>query len=126
MASEKFTADQMIAALKKARGMKTIAARALGCDYKTVVRYIEKYATVKQAFEEAQEEMADQVELTLFNQAMGVRGEDGEYKQYPSWQLLMFLARTHPALRKRGYAERQEITGADGDGLTIKVIRDNT
>lgn len=116
----------MIDALTEAKGMKTVAARKVGCSYTTIQRYIDDYPTVKQAWLDAQETMADQVELTLYNQALGTRDEKGEYKQYPNITALIFLAKTHPALRKRGYAERQEITGADGDGLTIKVIRDNT
>ena len=63
--TDQFTAQQMIDALVKAKGMTTIAAKYLGCDYKTVKRYIDKYPTVAAAKNAAHEQMADTVELTL-------------------------------------------------------------
>jgi transcriptional regulator of acetoin/glycerol metabolism len=35
---EAYTKEQMIEALRATKGMKTIAARRLGCDYNTVVK----------------------------------------------------------------------------------------
>jgi hypothetical protein len=66
---EQYTAEQMINALKATRGMITYTSDYLGCDYKTVRRYIDKYATVKEAYEDAKDRIADNVENTLYDVA---------------------------------------------------------
>jgi hypothetical protein len=112
---ELYTAEQMINALIKANGMKTIAARNLGCEYNTVVRYINKYSTVAKALELSQQNTGDNIESTLLEMALGRRGEDGEtWKHEPNISALIFLAKVHPTMRERGYVERQEVTGKDG------------
>ena len=45
----------MIDALIRAKGKPTVAARILGCDYKTVKRYIDNYPTVADARSEQHE-----------------------------------------------------------------------
>lgn len=120
MASEKFTAEQMINAIKTTRGMITYTADYLGCSYNTVRRYIGKYTTVKEAFEDAKDRIADNVENTLYDVAVGKRRKDGTFETEPNVSALIFLAKTHPAMRSRGYAERTEVTGADGGAIIFK------
>jgi hypothetical protein len=102
---EAYTKEQMMEALRAAKGMKTIAARRLGCEYRTVQRYIDKYACVREVLEESKQGMGDNIESTLLNQALGVRAEDGTWKQEPNTSALIFIAKTHPAMRERGYGE---------------------
>ncbi len=107
---EQYSAKQMITALRASRGMITVAARRVGCSYNTMRRYIDKYATVKQAFDEIKQSLGDDIETTLLSQAMGVRDrETGAYIQEPNVTALIFLAKTHPVLRERGYGEKQHI-----------------
>lgn len=65
--NEKLRADDVAAALLKARGLVSLAARQLGVTPKTVRRYIEQYATVREAREQAREELCDLAEGRLFN-----------------------------------------------------------
>jgi hypothetical protein len=118
---EKFTKEQMVDALIAAKGMKTIAARRLGCDFNTVTRYIDKYACVREALETAKQSMGDNIESTLLNQALGTRNEDGTWKQEPNTSALIFIAKTHPAMRERGYGEvhKMEHTGEGGDVIRL-------
>lgn len=121
--NEKLTAEETIAALKETRGMITYAARRLGVAYNTIRRMIDTYPTVKAAYDEFQEQIADDIELTSLSMALGKKSADGKsWEQEPNVTLLIFLSKTHPALRKRGYAERQEVTGAGGGAIEYKLI----
>ncbi len=105
----KYTAQQMIDALRATKGMVHMAARHLGCAHTTVYRYIDKYPTVRQAQEDESGKMGDMCELKLYDAAQ--KGE--------SWAV-QFALRTK--FKNRGYVERQEITGKDGDKLEPMVI----
>lgn len=111
MAAEKFTAEQVADALTETRGMKTLAAKRLGCSYNTVQRYIDKYATVRDALEKAHESLGDQVELALFDEAVNKRNTAA----------LIFLAKTK--FKARGYVERMETTGKDGGPIQLDVSK---
>ncbi len=126
MASEKFTAEQVIEAINKTRGMITYTAEYLDCAPNTVRRYIEKYVTVANAMDEAKERLADNVENTLYDVAIGKRNKDGSFSVDPNVTALIFLAKTHPALRKRGYMEanRTEIANADDKPFEVKTTID--
>lgn len=113
--TEKYTAQQMADALIATNGMRTMAATRLGCEYRTVVRYIKKYKVCQDAENLSKQRMGDRVESTLLAMALGVRSEDGkEWKEAPNIASLIFLAKVHPTMRERGYTERHEITGKDG------------
>lgn len=122
MATDKFTADEMIAALLDTKGMITLAAKRLGCAPNTVRRYIATYPTVAQAKQEAHEGLGDQVELTLVGMALGERDKHGKYTREPNIAALIFLAKTK--FKERGFVERVENTGVDGGEIIIKVIRE--
>jgi hypothetical protein len=62
---ERYTADKMIEALRKARGIAARAAEMLGCDRQTVLNYCKKYPTVQAAREEAKETLNDWVESQM-------------------------------------------------------------
>lgn len=94
--TDRFTAEQVAAALTATKGMKTLAAKQLGCSYNTVHRYVNEYATVKTAYEEAQAARGDALELKAYNEAMNGNSA-----------LLIFLLKTQ--FKDRGYTERLEI-----------------
>jgi len=119
MANEKYTAQEMINALTETRGMITLAAKRLGCAPNTVRRYVENYVTVAEAKYEAHENLGDQVELTLVSEALGERDANGKYTRAPNTASLIFLAKTK--YKDRGYVERQEFTGKDGNDFTLKI-----
>jgi hypothetical protein len=121
---EKFTKEQMVEALIAKKGMKTIAARYLGCDLNTVTRYIDKYACVREALETAKQSMGDNIESTLLNQALGERKEDGTWKTAPNIPALIFISKTHPSMRERGYGERKIVEHSGKMEHDIKTTGD--
>lgn len=104
MANEKYTADQMIDALKYAQGMVTHAADRLGCSYNTMVKYIEKYPTVRAAYKQLQERTLDNVELRLLK---AVNNDD--------LTAIIFFLKTQG--KRRGYTERIDHTIFTADQL---------
>lgn len=66
MAAQQFTAEQVITALKETKGLIFLAAKRLGCHAHTVMNYIARYPTVKQALQECRGEMVDISESSLF------------------------------------------------------------
>ena len=106
---EKFTAPQIIDALREKHGNLSAAARFLGCDRHTVLRYINAYPTVKAVADEERETLIDFAENQLFQQV-----KDGNITA------IIFTLKTIG--KSRGYVERQEVTGAEGKALTIKWV----
>ncbi len=91
-----FTAEQVAAAIREARGLQTAAAARLGCTRQTIARYIKKYETVRTAYEEANERQIDTAEAALFKQI-----SEGNVTA------IIFYLKTKG--KKRGYVEKQEI-----------------
>src|SRR5262245_25844795 len=83
-------------AVRSSRGLVTLAARRLGCDRHTVLRYAEDYPTVAAALSDAREQQIDVAEAKLF-QAI----DEGELAA------IQFYLRT--VGRHRGYSERHEV-----------------
>lgn len=110
---ERYTTAQMIEALHKARGIPARAADMLGCDRHTVLNYCKRYKAVQAAREEAKERLNDWVESRMIK-----RIEEG------SDTMMIWWSRTQ--MKDRGFTDRQELTGADGGPLTVKIIYDDT
>ncbi len=109
MANQRYTADEVAAALKDARGFVSVAARRLGCSDSTVRSYVERYATCKQAVTDAREAMIDLAEGKLYANI-----NDGDNTA------IIFFLKTQA--KDRGYVERVEQTGADGGPQTVHVV----
>jgi hypothetical protein len=107
--AEQYTAEQMIRAIHEGSGILTAAARILGCSRTTVHRYVNQYATVKAAYEEANESMIDFAEQQLFKNIKA--GKEAS---------IFFYLKTKA--KHRGYVERAELTGAGGGPVTLKVV----
>lgn len=104
-----YSAEMMIQALRDTKGMVYLAADRIGCAVNTVYNYIDRYPTVKAAFEEASGRMLDEGETKLYEHV--INGD--------AWAVC-FLLRTKG--KHRGYVERQEVTGPDGKDIVIKVV----
>ena len=104
---EKFTANQIINALREKHGNLSAAARYLGCDRHTISRYISLYPSVKSVADEERETLIDFAENQLFKQV-----QDGNITA------IIFTLKTIG--KHRGYVERQEVTGADGGAVVVK------
>jgi len=97
MAKPRFKAQQVADALINARGILKDAARELGCSRQTIYNYIDKYTTVADAYNEANERSLDFAEGKLMD-AIG-KG---------NLTAIIFYLKTKG--KHRGYVERQEIS----------------
>lgn len=105
-----------IKALEKAIRLKrgNVAAVARGFDVSrtTVYERIKKSVKLQKALKEARETMLDNAETELYDQAL-----DG------NTAALLFFLKTQG--KKRGYVERHEHSGPDGEMLVITRIVEN-
>jgi hypothetical protein len=90
----RYTAQQVIAALDKTRGMVYLAAKLLRCDPDTVQNYCKRFPTVEAAKVAARGELLDVAELKLW-QAV---------QQGDAWAIAFTLKTLG---KQRGYVERQ-------------------
>ena len=108
--NDKYTTEQVVAALRKTRGMVYLAADDLRCTPKTVYNYIHRYASIAAVLEHEDGRVDDPAELGLASAIL--RGEP--------WAIT-FRLKTKG--KNRGYVERQEVTGAEGDALVVRIVR---
>ena len=103
---EHYSAQRVIAAIPGSGGIITTIAKRLGCNWYTVNRYIEKYPTVREAYEEEKATILDKAESNII--AAIHKGDLGVSRWYLS-----------TIGRDRGYVERQEIAGVGNQPIVI-------
>ena len=114
---------KMIQALAQTYGRVTDAAKIVDIDRTTHYRWLKEDEEYKAAVESVGEVALDFVEGKLFELIEGaereVMTEAGPMmvKETPNPTACIFYLKTKG--KKRGYVERQEITGADGGAVTI-------
>ena len=106
----KFTAQQVIDVIPGTGGIISTIASALGCTWITAKKYIENKPSVKQAYEDELEATIDLAEGVILR----------SIKRNDSADAKWFLSRKG---KDRGWVERTEITGKDGEAVSIKVAR---
>jgi len=105
---KKYTQPQIIKAIKDARGMVYVAARALNVSNDTLYRWKRTYPAIEAAIFEARGHFIDKCEHALEDAVD--RGE--------GWAVCFALK----CLGKdRGYVERVELVGKDGGPVTIAL-----
>ena len=113
MATETLNREELINEIWNQKGKVSLVGRALGCSVRTVYNYAERYATVQNALDQARQSfdefLVDTAEVGLQKSVI-----DQE-----AWAVKYVLSTKG---KNRGYVERQEVTGADGDPLRITVI----
>lgn len=62
---DRYKKQEIIAALKKANGLQTVAADILGCEYHTVQKYINKHPSVMKAYRQAKVKVSDKAENNI-------------------------------------------------------------
>ena len=102
---------QYIEAIHNSRGLLTAAAKSLGVTRKAIYDAAKRHPEVQKAIEEARERTTDLAEGKLYQQI-----NEG------NMTAIIFYLKTQG--KKRGYVERQEVTGAEGNELTVRIIRD--
>jgi hypothetical protein len=122
---------EVLASLEDHHGIVTDACGKVGLARSTFYEWLKNDPEFKAAVDEIQEVAIDFVESKLFERIKGVevyKGEDkdtGEMITYtlpPDVPAISLYLKTRG--KKRGYVERQEITGADGNNLNFNVTLD--
>jgi hypothetical protein len=105
----KNTAERIIQALGETQGLLSLAARKAGISYATVKRYAAEFPTVKMAVQDAKSSTLDFAEGKLYQAiAQG------------NLSAIIFYLKTQG--KGRGYIERNEITGREGEPLVPPVV----
>lgn len=105
---ELYTAEQFITAIKGSAGIISTIAKRVGCEWNTAKKYIEAHPSIKNAWENERETVLDMAETQLIKAVQC--GKD--------WAVKYTLSTIG---KKRGYVERQEVVGPDGDAIKIEV-----
>ena len=104
--TQQYTAQQVADALIAAKGFVSVAARNLQCSDETVRNYMKRYAACRQAVIDAREAMIDYTEGKLYQ---NIQNNDTVS--------ILFYLKTQA--KHRGYVERTEVTGANGNSIVI-------
>lgn len=96
MKKEKWTAKDMIDALKETQGMVYLAARKIGCSPTTVYTYAKRYPTVQDAINDERGHFVDTCELALKRAVLAGEG----------WAVCFALKTLG---KDRGYVEKRQI-----------------
>lgn len=111
MAKEKVTKEQVMTALTETNAFMSGAANKLGMTTRGLRNYIQRYPDLQEHIEALREKRVDFAEGMLFRLI-----------QEGNIAAIIFFLKTQA--KHRGYTERQEITGADGEGVTIRIVRE--
>ena len=106
------TAQKIIDALKESSGLLTQVAKKAGVSYTTVWRYTQEYPSVAEAVREAKEALLDFTEGKL-------------YEQIKSGNLTAIIFYLKTQGKGRGYIERHEYTGEEGQPIKVIYERAN-
>jgi len=107
------TAQRIITAISESSGLLTLAAKKAVVSYRTITRYTQDYPSVAQAVIEAKEKMLDFAEGKLYEKI-----KEGDNTA------IIFYLKTQG--KKRGYIERQEVTGEDGKPINYEITVKDT
>jgi len=119
--------EDVLEAIKDSDGIKTVIAARLGVTRQTVDSYLQRWKSAQEAYdieEESTLDIAESIIATNLRNLAKVQKKaerDGKpaagvVNSGDAWQLLKTKG------KNRGYVDRQEITGADGDALRVKFI----
>jgi len=104
MSGEKFTIEQMCAAIRAAHGLKSVVAAKLGCNRITVDRYAARYPSVQQALADEREWIVDLAESKMVEAV-----QDRE-----PWAVALILKTLG---RSRGYGDSVELVVRQAETL---------
>lgn len=111
--NDKYTLDEVIAAIKGSNGIKATIQKRLGCSRNTVDNYLKRYATVQAAYDEEVERVGDIAESLIINDM--VQNRSVETAKWYAMRKLMH----------RGYGDKQRIDHriTDVSNLTDDELR---
>jgi hypothetical protein len=103
--------NDVVGAIRQYRGNISAIARAFQVSRQAIYDYISNKPDLKQLIQDEREAMIDDAESEIYKQLK--KGNTAA---------LIFFLKTQG--KSRGYVERQEITGKDGNEVTLRVIYD--
>lgn len=103
---------QIAAALQASGGNVSEAARQLGCTRRAIEKRIVKSTELAAILADERESLADIAEAELLKAIK--RGEIAA---------IIYALKASPAAKKRGWGERTEITGKDGEPIPISIVK---
>jgi len=121
--------SEVLTAIKDSDGIKAVIAARLGVTRQTVDSYLVRWKTAQEAYdieEESTLDLAESLITTNIRNAIKVqeraaqenKPEAGVVSSGDAWQMLKTKG------KKRGYVDRQEITGNEGGEVIIRVVND--
>lgn len=115
-----YTVAQIIEAIKGSGGiMSTIAAR-LGCEWYTAQRHVNLYAGSRAAYAAERETLVDAAESVLVKNVQLAQQRQKSGDMADTGDAKWILSRLG---KERGYTERSEITGKDGEPIPIAILK---
>jgi hypothetical protein len=115
---DQYRAQQFIDAIPGTGGIISTVAKRIGCSWHTAKKYIEKYATVKQAYDDECETPKDWAESVIVrNIALALKKQEQTNEPVDSSDAKWYLV--HKG-KDRGYTERKEIAGPEGKAIKIE------
>jgi len=106
--SNKLTAEKMIAAIEEAKGFVSKACDILECSRQHWYKKLKEFPTVQAKVDEIREKRTDYVESKMMKLIDELN---------PT--MIIFYLKTQA--KDRGYVERQEVTGAEGKDIIVKL-----
>lgn len=103
--------DELVTLIDKHNGNVSAIGREKHITRHTVQARIDESATATRALDDARETFVDQVESSLFNNALG-----------GNVVAQIFIMKAHPAAKRRGWGERTEVTGPDGAPVQSETV----
>ena len=99
-----FTSDVVVKALQETHGFSALAAVKLGCNVRTIERYVAKSPKAQEELRHQRELMLDITEGKLFR---AIQNDE-------AWAICFYLKTQG---RLRGYSQRVELTDGEGNAL---------
>jgi len=122
MGKELYTAKQFIDAIPGTGGIVSTIADRVGCKWHTARKYIEEYPTVKDVYNEEIERVIDLAEGVLIQNIQIAAKQAKAGRDVDTSDVKWFLSRK---AKSRGYVERQEVTGAEGSHIVVRLVGDD-
>lgn len=112
--SKDYSASQVIDAIKGSGGIYSTIAARLGCDWATARAYVGKFATATAAYAAERETLVDAAESVLVKNVQLAQRKQATGDIADTSDAKWILSRLG---KDRGYVERSELTGKDGEPL---------
>ena len=117
-----YKAQDFIVNIPGSAGVYSTIAKRVGCDWRTVKKYVETMPTVEAVYNDECETNIDVAESVVLNNIKAAlarqqkAAQDGRPEIVDSADAKWYLTRKG---KSRGYVERSEITGADGNKIIL-------